>query len=121
LHSVDDLPPGADVEPMIEELATELAVAYFGFALMAGNAAFSFEQYQDAGRHGWRGGSSGYFSEDGWMFALAVFLALREEAPDEARKHLKPHLAKKLDLALARLRAAPELIEGLRAPSPNRD
>ncbi len=121
LHSVDDLPPGADVEPMIEELATELAVAYFGFALIAGNGAFVFEQYQDFGRQGWRGGHSGYFSEDGWMFALAVFLALRGEAPDEARRRLKPGLARKLDQALARLAAAPELLERLRAPSPNRD
>jgi hypothetical protein len=121
LHSLDELPPGAEDEPMIEELATELAVAYSGFAVVAGNAAFVFEQYQDTGRQGWRGGSSGYFSEDGWMFSLAVFLELRGDAPDEARKHLKPHLAKKLDQARARLADAPHLLETLRAVSPKQD
>ena len=87
LHTIDELPPGADVEPMLEELATELAVAYFGFGLIAANGAFEFQQYQDFGRQGWQGGAWGYFSEDGWSFALAVFLALRGEAPDEARKN----------------------------------
>jgi hypothetical protein len=50
-----------------------------------------------------------------------VFLTLRDEAADEARRHLKPHLAKRLDKALARLAQAPHLIESLRAASPKRD
>ncbi|HYD88485.1 MAG TPA: hypothetical protein VEA80_13500 [Vitreimonas sp.] len=121
LHTIPELPPAADVEPMAEELATELAVAYFGFGLMAANGAFEFEQYQDAGRMGWRGGSWDYFSEDGWCFALAVFLVLREERPELARQRLKPHLVKKLDAALARLAAAPELLAPLRELSSKRD
>lgn len=121
LHSIDDLPPGADEEPVAEELATELAVAYFGFGVIAANAAFDFEQFQDAGRSGWRGGASGYFSEDSWAFALAVFLALRNEAPDLVRPHLKPRLKKKLDQAWRRLTDAPDLIEKLRQVSPSSD
>lgn len=118
LHTIEEPPPGAEAEPMLEELATELAVAYFGFGLIAANGAFDFQQYQDFGRQGWRGGAWGYFSEDAWSFALAVFLALRDEPPDEARRRLKPHLAKKLDRALARLADAPNLIEALRTVSP---
>jgi hypothetical protein len=53
-------------------------------------------------------------SEDSWVFALAVFLALRGEDPAEARRHLKEHLAKKLDGAWRRLSAAPELLDRLR-------
>lgn len=121
LHTIPEEPPGADAEPMIEELATELAVAYFGFGLMAANCAFEFEQFQDFGRSGWRGGSWGYFSEDGWCFALAVFLALRGEEAETARKHLKPHLAKRLDRAMARLADAPELLAPLKALSSNQD
>ncbi|WP_395647427.1 hypothetical protein [Terricaulis sp.] len=116
LHSVEELPPGADVEPMIEELATEMAVAFFGFGLIAANGAFSFEQFQDFGRQGWRGGPSGYFSEDGWVFALAVFLSLREEAADAAKKHLKEHLAKRLDVALKHLAQNPAIMAAVRAP-----
>lgn len=114
LHSVAEPAPGADVEPMMEELATELAVAFCGFGVMAANAAFDFQQYQDFGRQGWRGGSVGYFSEDGWAFALAVFLTLRGEAPDAARACLKPRLQKKLDAALARLGREPTLLDELR-------
>ena len=116
LHTIEELPPGADVEPMIEELATEMAVAYFGFALIAANGAFSFEQFQDFGRQGWRGGPSGYFSEDGWVFALAVFLGLRDESPETAKKHLKEHLAKRLDVALKHLAQNPAIMEAVRAP-----
>jgi hypothetical protein len=121
LHSIPELPPGADAEPMIEELATELAVAYFGFGLVAANGAFDFQQHQDFGRQGWSGGSWGYFSEDGWCFALAVFLSLKGEDPAIARRHLKPRLAQKLDRALARLVAAPELLAALREVSSIRD
>lgn len=115
LHSIDELPPGADEEPIAEELATELAVAFFGFGVIAANAAFDFEQFQEPGRIGWRGGPSGYFSEDGWSFALAVFLSLRDETPDIVRQYLKPHLTKKLDKAWRRLSDAPELTQRLRA------
>lgn len=116
LHTIEELPPGADVEPMIEELATEMAVAYFGFALIAANGAFEFVQFQDFGRQGWRGGPSGYFSEDGWIFALAVFLSLRGERPDTAKKHLKEHLAQRLDVALKHLSQNPAIMEAVRAP-----
>ncbi|MBI3439359.1 MAG: hypothetical protein HY054_12065 [Proteobacteria bacterium] len=114
LHDVLEKPPGADVEPKLEELATEMAVAFHGFALMSANGAFEFQQTQDFGRQGWSSSFSGYLSEDSWVFALAVFLALREEAPDEARRHLKQHLAKKLDDAWKRLLAAPDLLARLR-------
>lgn len=121
LHAIPDPPPGADLEPMMEELATELAVAYFGFGLMAANGAFEFHQFHEVGRQGWQGGSWGYFSEDGWCFALAVFLALRGETSELAKRHLKPHLSRKLDRAIARLGAAPELIVQLCAVSSIRD
>lgn len=115
LATVEERPPGADVEPMIEELATEMAVAFFGFAVIAANGAFEFTQFQDFGRQGWRGGPSGYFSEDGWIFALAVFLSLRGEAPDTAKTHLKEHLAKRLATALKHLGDNPVIMESVRA------
>jgi hypothetical protein len=103
LHTIEEPPPGAEDEPQIEELATELAVAWFGFGLIAANAAFDFQQHGDAFSQGWRGGAWGYFSEDAWVFALAVYLRLREEPSEILRAHLKPHLTKKLDAALKRL------------------
>ena len=102
---------------MAEELATDMAVAFSGFGIIAANAAFEFYQFQDAGMIGWRGGSSGYFSEDGWAFALVAFLSLREQNADAARPYLKPHVAKKLDHAFNRLSKAPEIIDKLRLVS----
>jgi hypothetical protein len=113
LHTIQEPPPGADVEPGLEELATELAVAYHGFGVIAANAAFDFSQHQDFGRQGWRGGASGYFSEEAWVFALAVFMALRGDNPAPARAALKPHLAKKLDAAIARLAREPAFLQDL--------
>lgn len=113
LHTIEEPAPGVDVEPKLEELATELAVAYHGFGVIAANAAFDFQQYQDVGRQGWSGGSWGYFSEDGWVFALAVFLRLRGEDAAPSRAKLKPHLAEKLDKALRRLDDDPAFLAAL--------
>ena len=115
MHNVLEKPPGADVEPMLNELATEMVVAFHGFALMSANAAFDFAQHGDFGRQGWQSRRLGYFSEDGWIFALAVFLQLRDEAADAAKPHLKEHLAKKLDKAMQRLTGEPALLAALRA------
>jgi hypothetical protein len=110
LHSLPDLPPGAEEEPQIEELATELAVTGFGFGVIAANAAFGHEVSSTMQRIG----ASGYFSEDQWLFALAVQLRLCEEDPAPARGYLKPHLARKLDGALKRLDAKPDFLAPLR-------
>jgi hypothetical protein len=99
----------------LRELATDLAVAFYGFALMSANAAFDFQQTQDFGRQGWRSSFSGYFSEDSWVFSLAVFMSLRGDRPEEARRHLKPHLARKLDGAFKRLGGEPALLAPLLA------
>ncbi len=113
LATIGEPPPGAEIEEGLHELATELAVAYHGFAVIAANGAFHFEQHQDFGRQGWSGGSWGYFSEDAWVFALAVFLALRAEDAGPARAALKPHLARKLDAACKRLADEPAFLAGI--------
>ncbi|GAM99536.1 hypothetical protein U91I_03190 [alpha proteobacterium U9-1i] len=113
LATIDELPPGADVEEGLHELATELAVAYHGFGIIAANGAFDFQQHQDFGRQGWSGGSWGYFSEDAWVFALAVFLGLRELDAAAPRAALKPHLARKLDAARKRLTDDPQFLAGI--------
>ncbi|MEJ0058921.1 MAG: hypothetical protein WDM79_04730 [Terricaulis sp.] len=112
-HSIAEPAPGVDVEPKLEELATEMAVAYHGFGVIAANAAFDFQQTHDFGRQGWSGGSWGYFSEEAWVFALAIFLALRDEDSATARAHLNPHLAPKLDKAMKRLRSEREFLSAL--------
>lgn len=94
------------------ELATELCVAYSGFAVFAANTAFEFEGHHFAGGHGWSSQRHGYFSERSWAFALAVFLALREaEAPAGV---LKPSVADLTRKATRYLERNPGLLEPLR-------
>lgn len=111
LSGIDQSPPGADEEPRIEELATELAVAGFGFGVIAANAAFESGHYNEPMVQGFRGGASGYFSEDQWLFALAAQLRAVDGDPEAARAHLKPHLAKKLDAALRRIDETPNFLD----------
>ena len=101
-------PGGAEAH----ELATELCVAYSGFAVFSANAAFEFGQFQGAGVQGWSSQRRGYFSERSWAFALAVFLALKEaEAPTGV---LKPSVADLTDKAARYLTRNPGLLEPLR-------
>lgn len=113
LATIEEPPPGAEVEEGLHELATEMAVAYHGFAVIAANGAFHFEQHQDFGGQGWSGGSWGYLSEDAWVFTLAVVLALRDEDDAPGRAALKPHLARKPEAARKRLADAPEFLAGI--------
>ena len=91
---------------------TELCVAYAGFGVFAANAAFEFEGHQVAGGQGWSSQRRGYFSERSWAFALAVFLALKDEqAPSGV---LKPGVADLTDKASRYLKRNPGLLEPLR-------
>lgn len=83
LHALPDLPPGAEEEPLIEELATELAVAYFGFGLIGANGAFEFQQFQDTGRQGWQGGRGAISAKMAGALRLLCFwlCAVRQRTP----------------------------------------
>ncbi len=75
----------------LHELATELTVAYAGFAVFAANHAFSFGQFGGVYSQGWSSQRNGYFSERTWAFALALFAALKGiEVPND---QLKPSVA----------------------------
>lgn len=112
LATIPDPPPGADEEPLIEELATDLATCFFGLGILQANTAFAFSQQQGFDGQGWASSFSGYLSEEGRIFSLALHLALRgeREAPD-----LKPRLQAKLAQALARIDAEPAILDDLRA------
>ncbi|MBS0297330.1 MAG: hypothetical protein JSR45_13555 [Proteobacteria bacterium] len=114
IHSIPGEPPGGEE---MDEFATDLAVAYLGFGLFGAETAFRFR----ASNEGWGYSSQGYFRQEDWVFALATFLALRDEAPDAARKFMKPELAAALPKAMKRLQSAySDRIGAMRAivPSP---
>ncbi len=112
LATIPDPPPGADEEPLIEELATDVATCFFGLGVLHANTAFEFSQRQGYEGQGWQSRFSGYLSEEGRIFSLALHMALRgqREAPE-----LKPRLQPLLAKAFARIDAEPAILEGLRA------
>ncbi len=96
--------PGGDE---LNELITEMTVAYAGFGGFAANAAF------DLSGNGGRGG--GYLSKRTWAFALAIFLSLRGEGIDLVERWLKIDITGDTRAALAYLKKKPELLAPLRA------
>ena len=110
LHTIEEPPPGG--EPG-HELATELAVAYRGFAVFSANTAFSFEQHGDTFSQGWRSQRNGYFSPRSWAFALAVFLELKRSPADAADKWLKPEIREMVVAARRYLTKHPARLEPL--------
>jgi hypothetical protein len=97
----------------LHELATELTVAYAGFAVFSANTAFAFEQHQDNFGQGWSAKTSGYFSERTWAFAIALFCALKNEAPPV--EHLKDGVAELTRKAARYLKGREDLLAPLRA------
>jgi hypothetical protein len=111
LFTLPELPPGSEDEPLLAELATDVATCFYGLGILQANAAFEFSQTQGFDGQGWSSQFSGYLSEEGRIFSLALHLALRGEnnAPD-----LKPHLQKMLTRALERIEAEPGILTALR-------
>lgn len=111
LATIEELPPGAEDEELILELATDVAACYFGLGVLYANTAFHFSQTQGFDGQGWGSAFSGYLSEEGRIFSLAIHLALRgeREAPD-----LKPELQKMLARAFERIDAEPSILSSIR-------
>jgi len=87
----------------LEELATDVAAVMMGFGVFMANSAFSISKSSDFDRQSWSMKRQGYLSENSLTFALAVFLAMKNEPMDYAAKYLKQHLAKVLGKASKRI------------------
>jgi len=81
------------------EFATDIASTYLGFGLFMANTAFNFTQYSSTESQGWSSNRSGYLSEPEHIYALAIFLALKDIEIKHALPHLKGHLRKLLKRA----------------------
>jgi hypothetical protein len=108
------MPPGggSGLEP-----ATDLAVAYLGFGIFGANSAFQYKQHQDFMSQGWSYSRLGYIKEREWVFALAIFLALKDIKADVAKPHLKSHLASQLNRAEKYLQQNSNILERIKSPS----
>lgn len=93
-------PPGGEE---LHEHATDCAAVYLGFGVFLANSARSFEQFQDAGMHGWRSSTSGYLSEGALVTTTALFVRLFNHAPELASEQFKPYLKADFQKALKAL------------------
>lgn len=81
------------------EFATDITATFLGFGIFMANSAFNFRQYSNAESQGWQSNTSGYLSEQEHIYALAIFLKLKQLPISHALVHLKPHFRKFLKKA----------------------
>jgi hypothetical protein len=92
------------------EFCTDLCVVYNGFGLFG--AATAFRYY--SGGQGWGYQRSGYLAQSEWTFALAVFLALRDQPIADVKPWLPSHLTNGVQRAAKYLARQPAKLEILR-------
>ena len=67
------------------------------------NAVFNFQQFTSVDSEGWQCNRSGYLSEEEYVFALAIFIRLKNIDLVIAKGYLKPHLIKLLERSLRQI------------------
>jgi hypothetical protein len=83
----------------VHEEATDFLAVFMGFGIFLANTAFDFRQHGDSISIGWRISGGGYLKEPALIYALSLFLRMKNEPIDVAIQHLKPHLASALKKA----------------------
>jgi hypothetical protein len=96
------------------EFCTDLAVVYSGFGLFG--AATSFRYY--SGAQSWGYSKAGYLTQSEWTFALAVYLALREQSVADAKPWLPSHLYSGVAKAAKYLASQPQKLDPLKTVQP---
>jgi len=96
------------------EFATDIAATFLGFGVFMANSTFNFSQYTSIGSQGWHTSGSGYLTESEHVYALAIFMLLKDIPVSEALAFLKPSLKKLLKKAIKEINEG-STIEELRA------
>lgn len=96
------------------EFATDITATFLGFGIFMANSAFNFQQFSGSDSQGWQYNRSGYLSESEHIFALAIFISLKQIPVKIVLPHLKSNLAKLFKQALKQLEDS-DLISKLKA------
>jgi hypothetical protein len=96
------------------EFATDITATFLGFGIFMANSAFNFQQFSGSDAQGWQYNRSGYLSESEHVFALAIFISVKQIPVKTVLPHLKSNLASLLKRALKHL-ADSDLISELKA------
>lgn len=82
------------------EFATDIAATFLGFGIFMANSTFNFNQYTGTGSQGWQTTGGGYLTESEHVYALAIFLLLKDIPVTQAMACLKPNLKQLLKKAV---------------------
>ena len=93
MWSADELPPGG---MELHEQTTDALAVYMGFGVFLANSAYNFSGWSDSIGFGWSANRLGYLTERQLVFALAIFLTLKQLDPSTTERYLKKHLQKLL-------------------------
>ncbi len=107
-------PELVDQEEADMELLNDLLTVFLGFGIFTANAAFRFEQHQDARSQGWSARRLGCLSEEQFGYALARFAYEREDAKPKWSSLLSTNIKSFMKRSGAWLSAnqAPRLLSG---------
>ncbi len=94
------------------EFATDITATFLGFGIFMANSALNFRQFTEVDSQGWQVSRSGYLTEAEHIFALAIFLRLKNMSMEAASPYLKRNLRSMLKSAMNYL-ADVEVIEEL--------
>lgn len=95
------------------EFATDICATFLGFGIFMANTAFNFIQTQDVDTVGWQVQGASYLSEIEHLYALAIFLSLKDIDAQEFFPFLKPYLRSDLKKAVKELNGS-EFIQELK-------
>jgi hypothetical protein len=101
-------------EPDEEEFLTDLCGVFLGFGVFLANARVHHQTITDGISTGWQMSHSGYLPENDLIFALALFIEVKDLDERESLSCLKPHLASLLKRALRGIRRRPAMLAELR-------
>lgn len=107
-----------DEPPELYELFTDLTAVFLGYGVFLSNARFEFSQFSDGDRQGWQASGAGYLPEVDLIFAMALFMSIKNLPESLATPHLKPHLQKMLTKAFRQLSKLEDRVASLRERVP---
>ncbi|CAM5763968.1 hypothetical protein LMIY3S_00989 [Labrys miyagiensis] len=109
--SAAETPP---VDADEDEHLTDITAVYLGFGVFLANSAFNMQTHAD----GWSYSRQGYLPESDLVFALAIFLKVKQISPGPAFAYLKADLGAMLRRALRDLDAHASEIAAMRLSDP---
>lgn len=86
------------------EFATDIAATFLGFGVFMANTAFIFSQHTGVLSQGWKTSHGGYLSELEHIYALAIFVLLKDLPTEEVLSCLKSSLRKSFKAATKEIR-----------------